>query len=286
MDYSVYTVNNIRDYLDWILQSRKTDFIDNIGQTVSFEHSHLYYRGQSNKEWRVTAGVYREPFGGVITEHELLKMSALRLWKELSLYSSYLDKLVFLQHYGMKTRLIDVTYNPLVALFFACSHSSADNESDGIVYCGYMNNNDNEKIAELSAEYIFTHTLYNIDEDIKEFSKKHKTQLWEFSKPLLLLPPFNNERIENQKGAFIMSPLICMNGDTYITAFEGDFDNHQLFANEVAIIPYSCKSELLKELHTFGINRGTVFVGVSEKIESIIQEKLWDIEKVNQIKFE
>ena len=171
MDFSVYIVNNIRDYLDWILQSRNTDFMDNNGQTVSFEHSHLYYRGQSSKKWRVTAGVFREPFGGVITEYEVLKMSALRLWKELSQYSSYLDKLVFLQHYGMKTRLIDVTYNPLVALFFACYHSSADNECDGIVYCGYMNSKNNEKIAELSAEYIFTHSLYNINENIKEFSK-------------------------------------------------------------------------------------------------------------------
>ena len=62
-----------------------------------------------------------------------------------------------------------------------------------------------------------------------------------------------------------MSPLICMNENTHITAFDGDLDNHQLFANNVAIIPYSCKSDLLKELHTFGINRGSVFVGVSEK---------------------
>lgn len=45
------------------------------------------------------------------------------------------DILIKMQHYGMPTRLLDLTKNPLVALYFACVSKP---NNDGVVYttCG------------------------------------------------------------------------------------------------------------------------------------------------------
>lgn len=43
------------------------------------------------------------------------------------------DSLVKMQHFGMPTRLLDTTTNPLVALYFACE-SDKQLDKDGAVY--------------------------------------------------------------------------------------------------------------------------------------------------------
>ena len=69
-----------------------------------------------------------------IKAHHLLLDSAKDRHPEGSTLSD-LELLAELQHFGSDTGLLDFTYNPLVALFFACKPSNKNNGKDGAVYC-------------------------------------------------------------------------------------------------------------------------------------------------------
>jgi hypothetical protein len=43
------------------------------------------------------------------------------------------DRLVRMQHFGFPTRLMDVSLNPLAALYFATNPRPKDESSDGVV---------------------------------------------------------------------------------------------------------------------------------------------------------
>lgn len=58
-----------------------------------------------------------------------------RFPKQFSSCKNTFEHLVMMQHYGFPTRLLDVTSNPLVALYFSCvdRHGHMNPSEDGVV---------------------------------------------------------------------------------------------------------------------------------------------------------
>ena len=73
--------------------------------------------------------IFRTP-NGVEKEHLLFHDMVAHEPQSFSECKSTLDYLVQMQHYGLPTRLLDMTINPLVALYFACQ--SVDDVNAGI----------------------------------------------------------------------------------------------------------------------------------------------------------
>ena len=91
-----------------------------------------FFRGHSRFSHGLVPSIYRDP-EWITNEDVLFKELVLRCPNDFSGQESTFQFLVKMQHYSLPTRLLDITGNPLVALYFACEHASQQRESGEIV---------------------------------------------------------------------------------------------------------------------------------------------------------
>jgi FRG domain len=139
---------------------------------------------------------------------------------------SLLDLLVLGQHFGLKTRLMDWTSNPLAALWFACADP---NPGDVNVYA-------------LEADHLQLRDVYAQN----PFAQK-ETRVFQ--------PRLNNARIIAQHGWFTLHGYSASSGK--FVAIESNSDiKGNLTQFKVA---HKDRSEMLKSLDRHGIARRTLF---------------------------
>ena len=108
----------------------------------------------------------------------------------------YVDQATNLQHYIALSRMLDITFNCLVALYFACCNYEKDSDEDGIIYIFDF------------PEYYSPHSKYiqTLYVDVLESNNSIA-----YSKNFrVFAESYTNPRIKSQSGGFIFFP-----GDTF-----------------------------------------------------------------------
>lgn len=210
-----------------------------------------------------------------------------------------LELLALLQHYGIPTRLLDVSENALAALYFSCCSKS---DSDGEVFV-FLNNNNHvanapvisaiadtcvlTREATYSLEHFYTAALnqpyfteqrhiFDICKDSIDGAKWIEDCC---SKPLFVYAPIHTLRQQLQHGRYILFPNKII--DNYLgqnkKAFETIIDPmskaHECIKKRF-IIKKESKKNILRDLELCGISESTLFCDSIDKVCSGIVGKV------------
>lgn len=185
------------------------------------------FRGQ-NQRGNLLPSMAREnpEIDSVDSERLVLKQLRLQGASLLSPPFSDLDLLIQAQHFGLRTRLLDWTSNPLVALWFACN--SINDREDVFVYA-------------LEADKLLAEALP--DDPFKP------------GRTRVVQPPMNNPRIVAQQGWFTLH-----NYSRKLNQFIPLEKNSQTKSKlHEFLIEGEMKEPLLSELDRVGISARTLF---------------------------
>lgn len=262
-----------------------SEYLEKINCLGCFRNYTAVYRGHSDFTYKLRASVFREELNLADIEDELLSELMTFHPEEFAQRTTTFDRLVHAQHHGLPTRLLDVSFNPLVALFFCVETLSSNSGSVVVINVkkARVKNSDSDALSLVSnlsrlrgderleiRNVLRSANKYSkiTEVDEKEFNElesvKRLIQFIKMEKPyfenkarpidlwsnFLAIPQQNNARLAAQHGAFLVSGVLRNLANSCETPYK-----------EIEI-PASAKPGLKRELDLVGINRRTLYPGL------------------------
>lgn len=257
------------------------------------DNCNLLFRGHTNINYEIKPSLFRAP-QFYKNEYMMYQELVLRCPDDFLKCGTHLDFLVEMQHYGLPTRLLDFSFNPLVALYFACEIKENTGEviayavkNESILYakdkivtmlsclpmmkykkqcdiCNAMSIGDSQVIQEKD----FGEYWNELRMELPQIESSFDSNLLRCS--VFVKPTRNNRRITHQEGAFLLwgiNSVIYSQPEEIKSDFIGDQEKYRFSKNgkkRIYYVPSSKKETILKSLNRLGINTAYIYPEIDD----------------------
>jgi hypothetical protein len=242
------------------------------------------FRGVGRTDWNNDPAIFREPSSLLEHERDMVRELPSIHPAEFSADSSMFDRLVRMQHYGLPTRLFDVTVNPLIALYFASVEDDHDGyiayynippdrqkyyDSDAVSCISNLANLSNAEKDDILSHISLSKTAFNGLKSVNrllQFIKSEKPYFRpqiepaDLARPFYVRPRMSNRRIIAQSGSFILYGLRTQSETPY----------QRNISVKYWRVPASAKTIINKELRQLGINVSTLFPEIDKAAAYVV----------------
>lgn len=272
-------------------QAKASNDVDDL--TINKIKMRNFYRGHSDIKYQLIPSIARlnndneSNFG---FETNMITRALLKNPVELSSIKNRINLLARLQHYGLETRLLDVTENALIALYFACITNP---DVDGEVICfkaesksvynssqitpRLYSNFSKLQCKDYSSLVIIHHFISDPENSdlvsrvgMGDLKAELMMMLDEYIiEPIIVEHELQSEREVRQHAAFIIFPNeYDRENKTFKKEIRKIDENSHLVSNRF-VIPSDKKSKLLSQLSLFGITNEYIFPEFNNRCKAI-----------------
>lgn len=259
------TISSLNEYLvsieqlkDSALQYLVDDYFNAQPIKNPVDNSFLF-RGMSNNEYQLLPGVFRKNasekaiYTTYAKEMVLLKFFIQEASAYLTIPSNdYVRWAEYAQHFGVPTRFLDWSSNPLVALYFCCKNNP---DAHGTVWVLNWENYERITVPKQNLSHTSKDRITCVKELLEEKS--------DLDYPIIYTPSYVDSRMSAQGSYFMVwgrkqDPLDKLILESIANSIELN-KNTCLWQFSV---PANNKKKILRSLDNIGINEKTLFPGL------------------------